>query len=157
MKIKHVVLLSNLFAIAVAATALVPTFAQAQSTQQIAQSQPTPSGLQIQRGRGMESLNLSDAQKVQMKQIKDDSKAAIANVLTPEQKAQWQSLKQGGQKKGVGGMKALNLSEAQKTQIKQIRDSARQRMEAILTPEQRAQFQQKRQNKMRSQGRTQNL
>jgi periplasmic protein CpxP/Spy len=155
MKIKSVVLLSSLVAIAFCSIAVLPAVSQTQSSQ----SQSAPAKQETRRsGKGLSNLNLNDAQKAQMKQIKDDSKAAIVNVLTPEQKATWQSLKQNRQngqtgRKGEGGMKALNLSETQKAQIKQIRDDAKQKIQNMLTPEQRTQMQQNRQNfKMRRQG-----
>jgi periplasmic protein CpxP/Spy len=142
MNIKHVLLLPSLFAIALSSVAVLPV---------VAQNQPNAEMQQLRKmGKGMANLNLSDAQKAQMKQIKDESKAAIANLLNPDQKAQWETLKQSGQrggwKKGEGAMKALNLSETQKAQIKQIRETAKQKMEAILTADQKAQMQQNRQN-----------
>ena len=43
----------------------------------------------------------------------------------------------------------MNLTETQKNQIKQIRESSKQQMQAVLTPEQQAQMKQMREN-MRS-------
>jgi Spy/CpxP family protein refolding chaperone len=40
---------------------------------------------------------------------------------------------------------AMNLSEAQKTRLKQVKQSTKSQIEAILTPAQRQQLQQKRQ------------
>ncbi|MBR8839085.1 MAG: hypothetical protein DSM106950_35070 [Stigonema ocellatum SAG 48.90 = DSM 106950] len=48
-----------------------------------------------------------------------------------------------------GQWKALNLTADQKTQIKQIRDSAKQQMDAVLTPDQKALQQQARQQHTR--------
>lgn len=106
--------------------------------------------------RGMDKLNLTDAQKSQMQQLRQETQAQIEQILTPEQRTTMQSLKQSGGKMR-GGMKELNLSEAQKQQIRQIRASAQQKMQAILTEEQRALMQQKRQNwqERRSQNRPQ--
>jgi Spy/CpxP family protein refolding chaperone len=43
-------------------------------------------------------------------------------------------------------MEAMNLSDAQKTQMRAIKESAKSKMEAILTQEQRQQLQQMRQS-----------
>ena len=48
--------------------------------------------------------------------------------------------------RGEGGWQQLNLTEAQKTRMKSIRDSAKARRDAILTPEQRATIAQARQS-----------
>ncbi|EKQ70200.1 P pilus assembly/Cpx signaling pathway, periplasmic inhibitor/zinc-resistance associated protein [Leptolyngbyaceae cyanobacterium JSC-12] len=98
----------------------------------------------MQNQRGWNKLNLTDAQKAQMKQMREQTQAQIEQILTPEQKAQWQSMKQNGGKK-PGRMQSLNLSEAQKQQIRQIRENAKQSMQSILTPEQRAILEQQRQ------------
>jgi len=48
-----------------------------------------------------------------------------------------------------GGMNALNLTNDQKAQIKQIRESAKQEMDSIYTPEQKTLRQQARQQHQR--------
>ncbi len=48
-----------------------------------------------------------------------------------------------------GGMQKLNLSDDQKAKIKQIRETARQRMQAVLTEDQKTQMQQARQQRQR--------
>lgn len=98
----------------------------------------------VQKQGGWNKLNLTDAQKAQMKQMREQTKAQIEQILTPEQKAQLQSLKQSGGKMR-GGWKSLNLSDAQKQQIRQIRENAKQSMQSILTEEQRNMLQQQRQ------------
>ncbi|MBN3926600.1 P pilus assembly/Cpx signaling pathway, periplasmic inhibitor/zinc-resistance associated protein [Nostoc sp. NMS4] len=114
-------------------------------------------------------LGLTDTQNAQIETIRRDSRTKFEAVLTPEQKAkleaakqarraEWQARKAQGQtgegqrqpgehhgrKKGDFG--DLNLSEAQKTQMRQIRESEKQQIQAVLTPEQRQKLEQFRQN-----------
>ena len=49
--------------------------------------------------------------------------------------------------RGEGKLAKLNLTEEQKGQIKKIRESARQKMDTIFTPEQKAQWQAARKNR----------
>ncbi|MBC6432652.1 P pilus assembly/Cpx signaling pathway, periplasmic inhibitor/zinc-resistance associated protein [Nostoc sp. HG1] len=105
-------------------------------------------------------LGLTDAQKTQMQAIKRDSRTKMEAVFTPEQKAKLEAAKQArqaqrqagqgqrqpGERRGKGGYADLNLTEAQKTQIRQIRESEKQQIQALLTPEQRQKLEQFRQN-----------
>lgn len=121
-----------------------------------------------QKERGpWKDLNLTDAQKNQIQAIRRDSRTKMEAVFTPEQKAkleaakqarraEWQARKaqgqtgqrQPGQHHGrrKGDFADLNLSEIQKTQIRQIRESEKQQIQAVLTPEQRQKIEQFRQN-----------
>jgi periplasmic protein CpxP/Spy len=97
-------------------------------------------------------MNLTAAQKAQMKAIHDRTRTQIEAILTPEQKAQAAAAKQAraaggarqegvrkeGGRKGGGMYKSLNLTETQKAQIKTIKDAARKEMALVLTPEQKA-------------------
>ncbi len=97
------------------------------------------------RGMGkMAGIELSAEQQAQMEQIRNETRAQIEAVLTPEQRQQWQAATQNGQRRR-GAMAALNLSEAQRTQIRQIVQSSKERVTAVLTPEQRQQIEQRRQ------------
>ncbi|AFZ24069.1 P pilus assembly/Cpx signaling pathway, periplasmic inhibitor/zinc-resistance associated protein [Cylindrospermum stagnale PCC 7417] len=112
------------------------------------------------KGRGpWQKLNLTDAQKSQLKQIRESTRAQIDQVLTAEQKAQLEKLKaerqaQRGQgqrpqqrgERGKKGFAALNLSEDQKAQIKKIMESSKQQTQAVFTPEQLEQMKQFREN-----------
>lgn len=99
-------------------------------------------------------LNLTDAQKEQMRQIKQETRAQIQEVLTPEQRAQMETMKQNRQGQNGQGqarqgrrggmMAALNLTAEQEASIKQIMQSQKARMEQVLTPEQRQQMEQMR-------------
>jgi protein CpxP len=115
-----------------------------------------------QKERGpWKELGLTDAQKTQIQAIKRDSRTKMEAVFTPEQKAKLDAAKQarqaqrqagqgqrqpGQQRRGKGGYADLNLSEAQKTQLRQIRESEKQQIQAVLTPEQRQKLEQFRQN-----------
>ncbi|MEH2159977.1 MAG: P pilus assembly/Cpx signaling pathway, periplasmic inhibitor/zinc-resistance associated protein [Nostoc sp.] len=115
------------------------------------------------------NLGLTDAQKSQIQAIRRDSRTKMSAVFTPEQKAkleaaklahraEWQARKaqgqtglglgQPGQHHGrrKGGFGDLNLTVAQKTEIRQIRESEKQQIQAVLTPEQRQKIEQFRQN-----------
>ena len=113
-------------------------------------------------------LNLSDEQKAAMKSLREQQRAGtitretfkseMAGILTPEQSAMMQQMKsQRGEHKyrGKGSkMSSLNLSDAQKVQIKELRKERRtqgrenfnrdefmSKIQAILSPEQFAKFQ----------------
>lgn len=93
-------------------------------------------------------LNLTDAQKQQMRQLKEETQNLIKDVLTPEQQAQVAAARQqnqpGQNRQRRNMMKSLNLTEAQKAKIKEIRQAQKAKMGAILTPEQQQQLQQMR-------------
>ncbi|MEH1852842.1 MAG: P pilus assembly/Cpx signaling pathway, periplasmic inhibitor/zinc-resistance associated protein [Nostoc sp.] len=114
-------------------------------------------------------LNLSSLQESQIKDIHQQTWQQIENtVFTPDQKAQfeaakqarkaaWQERKAQGQtsqqtgqhhhRHGGGIFAKLNLSQAQKDQIKALKKSERQKIKAVLTPAQQQQIQQFRQNR----------
>jgi len=91
-------------------------------------------------------LNLSDAQKEQMRALKQKTRQQVEAVLTPEQRSQLQSAIQNGQSPREA-MRSLNLTDAQREQIRAIRESSRQQRLAILTPEQRARVEQMRRDR----------
>jgi Spy/CpxP family protein refolding chaperone len=154
MKLKPLSLLAGAIALTVTA---IPFAAQAQmrssSPLQLAQMPKNERG---QKG-GWQGLNLTDAQKAEMQTIKSNTRAQIEAILTPEQKATLQAAKearqgqrQAGQgQRGKKGWANLNLSEEQKTQMREIQEASKEQMLAVLTPEQRQQMQEMRQN-MRS-------
>ena len=80
-------------------------------------------------------------QKAQMEAIRNDAKSKIEAVLTPEQRQQLeQSSPSGGERKGRGFPRVSGLTDAQRTQIREIRAASRQQMDAVLTAEQKAQI-----------------
>jgi Spy/CpxP family protein refolding chaperone len=94
-------------------------------------------------------LNLTEAQKAQIKTIHENAKTQRQNVLTAEQSAQITAA-QSGDRKGV--RKALNLTDAQKQQMKAITESTKQQVEAILTAEQKQQIAKLRSEKQSQRG-----
>lgn len=78
-----------------------------------------------------------------MRALRQKTKEQIMAVLTPSQRSQLASALQSGQSFRQA-MRSLNLTDAQKQQIRAIRESSRQQRLAILTPEQRAQLEQRR-------------
>ena len=115
----------------------------------------------LAQGKG-NRLNLTDAQKTQMRQIREATRAQIESVLTQEQKdklraameqrrqqREQQQAQQGGERRGQRGQvwASLNLTAEQQAQIKRIREESRQKMQAVLTPEQQQQMQQMRQER----------
>ncbi len=144
MNIKTLLLVPGAIALSLSCISMVPALAQVND-----------SVAPVQLQRGMNKLNLTDAQKAQLKQLREETKAQIQQILTPDQRAKMQSFqsnRQPGQqpgngKKWGGHWKELNLTDAQKQQIRQIRENAKQKMQAILTPEQRAMLQQNRQER----------
>ena len=80
-------------------------------------------------------------QKAQMEAIRNDAKSKMDTVLTAEQRQQLeQSSPDGGERRGRGFPKISGLTDAQKTQMKEIRSASRQQMDAVLTSEQKAQI-----------------
>ncbi len=94
-------------------------------------------------------LNLTEAQKAQLKQIGQSTRSQIQAVLTPQQQEQMKQVRAEGQKMREM-VKDLNLTADQKTKIRDIMQASRQQMEAVLTPEQRAQLRQQIQSRIQS-------
>ncbi|XHX80743.1 MAG: hypothetical protein RBJ76_12660 [Stenomitos frigidus ULC029] len=142
-------------ALAIALSAAVPMLPVAAQTQ----TQTPPAGQYQKRGA---KLNLTEAQKAQLKQIREATRSQIDAILTPEQKAQLDAAKQQRQQRQAGqpgqlgqpGQKprgkwaALNLTADQKASMQAIRQDAKQKMDAVLTAEQRQQLEQRRQQRL---------
>lgn len=92
------------------------------------------------KGGAFKQLNLSDAQKQQLKTIHESSKQQVEGVLTDDQRAKLATAIQSGNKKGA--WKSLNLTSEQKQKIRDIHKSDKEQSLAVLTPEQRTQLQQ---------------
>ncbi|MEH1842444.1 MAG: P pilus assembly/Cpx signaling pathway, periplasmic inhibitor/zinc-resistance associated protein [Nostoc sp.] len=163
MKLKALSLVAGAIALTLTATSFAVD-AQTASPSPVLLAQT----LQKERGPWKE-LGLTDAQKTQIQAIRRDSRTKMEAVLTPEQKAkleaakqarraEWQARKAQGQTgqgqrqpgqyhgRKKGDFADLNLSEIQKNQIKQIRQSEKQQIQAVFTPEQRQKLEQFRQN-----------
>lgn len=158
MKIKTLSLIAGTLAIALTTT---PFTAQAQTET----NQPRPRREMMEKGP-FRRLNLTDAQKAQIKQIHESTRTKIEAVLTPEQKTKLEAAKaemkarhqarknsnqkwEGRDRDKENIFESLNLTDAQKKEIKAIRESAKTQMETVLTPEQKAKMEQFKQN-MRS-------
>jgi periplasmic protein CpxP/Spy len=101
--------------------------------------QAAPTGDRTERSAFKQQLNLTDAQKAQLKQIRTETRTQMEAVLTDSQKAQIKTMKEsrGQANRQKGGWKQLGLTDAQKTQLKQIRESAKSRSEQVYTPAQK--------------------
>lgn len=150
MKIKLMPLLAGLITLSAVAT---PLLVKAQANTP-AQAQPT----QTTRQGKWDKLGLSDAQKQQLRQIHDEMRTEIyKTVLTPQQQAQLDAARQNrqaGQNRQAdqarqggkrGFMASLNLTDAQKAKMKEIKETYKPRFQAVFTPAQQQQMQQMRQ------------
>jgi Spy/CpxP family protein refolding chaperone len=97
------------------------------------------------RGDGWKKLNLTDAQKAQLKTIRENAKTQRQAVFTPDQLAKLEQARKSGDRKGV--WKTLNLTDAQKQQLKAIEQTTKDQMKAVLTPEQQQQLAQMKQDR----------
>ncbi len=141
MKIKPLVLLPGAIAVLfVAAAPLMPPLTDGVAAQTAPGVRPNRAD-QMQRGKGWQELNLTDAQKAQMRQVRESAKQRMGAILTGEQQAQLQAARQQRQRPN------LNLTEAQKAQMKAVREDTQRQIEAILTPEQRQKLQEMRQQR----------
>jgi Spy/CpxP family protein refolding chaperone len=148
MKGKTLLFIAAAFALTLTATPLVAqvqqTFPSGQAGQEFAEKGP------------WKKLGLTYTQKTEIQRIHRNTRAEMDKVLTTEQKeelkaAMQERQTQRSQGEGRGKWKkdiftSLNLTDAQKSQIQEIRELSRKQMEAVLTPAQRQQLQQMQQN-----------
>ena len=125
--------------VAVGAVA-IPNLVAAQNTTQNSTEKRKP-----RQGEGWKQLNLTEAQKSQMKSIRESAKARSQAVLTAEQRAIMEQARQSGDRKGV--RKSLNLTDAQKQQMKAIAEDTKTQMKNVLTPAQQQQVEQMKQQR----------
>lgn len=155
MKIKLMPMLAGAIALGVVAT---PFAVKAQAHHS---GQPLLAQAQRQEHQGKwAKLNLTDAQKEQMRQIRKDTHNQIQAILTQDQLDKLKTLmqnrrgqnRQGQNQQGQNRqarrnvMAELNLTDDQKAKIKQIMEQQKTRMQQVLTTEQQQQLQQMRQN-----------
>jgi periplasmic protein CpxP/Spy len=153
------------------ASAIVLPLSLAMTLPALAQtSAPTPPSAQPDR-MPRRALNLTSEQQAQMDEIHQNERSQIDDILTTEQKAQLETARENhqrsrqsesgerpegqpegqpgerpeGRRGGGRGFEALNLTADQRTQIEAVRSTAREQMDAVLTPEQRQQLEQHRQ------------
>ena len=130
--------------VAVGAVA-IPNLVSAQNTTQNSTEKRKP-----RQGEGWKQLNLTEAQKAQMKSIRESAKARHQSVLTAEQRAIMEQARQSGDRKGV--RKSLNLTDAQKQQMKAIAEDTKAQMKNVLTPAQQQQLEQMKQQRQSNRG-----
>ena len=119
---------------AIGAIALIPFVVNAQTTVPQFLSQFRP----------MQQLNLTADQRAKLKETRQATRAQLENLLTAEQKQQFQTAIADG-KAPMEAIESLNLSETQRSQARAILQTAHQQTEAVLTPEQKQQMRQVRQ------------
>ncbi|MEN9218540.1 MAG: hypothetical protein Q6J33_05990 [Gloeomargarita sp. DG_2_bins_126] len=102
-------------------------------------------------------LNLTPEQQQRIQQIRQNARAQMQQVLTPEQRQQLSQLQGQPPEQRRLSLKNLNLTDAQKAQMRQIRANTRQQIEAILTSEQRQQLEARRQQWQQRRGQPGNL
>jgi periplasmic protein CpxP/Spy len=137
--------------IPILAGAIALTFA---ATPLMVNAEPNPNaplpGEGSQPFKKIEGLNLTQDQKDKIKEIRENTRTQIQGILTTEQQEQFKTAMQSGQRQRPRQVFAtLNLTEQQKTQIRQIMQTSKQQMQAVLTPEQQQKVEQFR-NNMRS-------
>ncbi len=155
MKLKLMPVLTGAVVIALTATPLVVKAAPIAPGQQL-----LAQAARQQRQGKFANLNLTQEQKDRMRQLRQETQREIEGVLTPQQLEQYKAAMQSrrgmmrnsngnlanarqGQQRGRQNVfDSLNLSSSQKDRIQQIRQQSRDRMQSILTREQRDQLQQ---------------
>ncbi len=92
------------------------------------------------------SLNLSDTQKQQLRQIEQDTQKQVEQVYRPDQLAKVQAanlkLQQGQRVHFRDVINSLNLDANQKARLKQIQEAQKVKVLQVFTPEQRRQYEQ---------------
>jgi len=130
--------------VAVGAVA-IPSLVSAQSSTQNSTEKRKP-----RQGEGWKQLNLTEAQKAQIKTIRASAKTRRQSVFTTEQRAIMAQARQSGDLKGV--RKSLNLTDAQKQQMKAIAEDTKTQMKNVLTPAQQQQLEQMKQQRQANRG-----
>lgn len=130
----------NLTALLLSALALTctatPLLVQAQTSEQAP----------ARAKRGFAELNLTETQQAAIKQIRQDTRAKMQQILTPEQVSLLaQTKSQSGNRRAAKA--ALNLTEAQKAEMKALKRATREQIKAVLTPAQQEQLRQKMQQR----------
>jgi Spy/CpxP family protein refolding chaperone len=91
-------------------------------------------------------LDLTQEQQDKIAQIRRETRSQIEALLTPEQQEQLKALRQNNRQQQREAFRAareaVNLSDTQIAQMREIRKSARTEMQAILTPQQQEQLRQ---------------
>lgn len=105
----------------------------------------TPLVLHAQSDRPIQDLpqfagvELTQDQQDELAQIREETRAQIEAILTPEQLELFRAAKESGQVRREA-FAQMNLSDEQRAQIREIREAAKSESQAILTPEQQEQI-----------------
>lgn len=148
-KSKSLLILAGAVALSVSLASTMPAFSQSNN--------PATSP-QRNRMRPPNFLNLTSEQQAQMEQIYQNERSQIDTILTADQKAQlqreWANRKPSTgenhrtpptgerQEPPSSPFASLNLTAEQRSQIEAVKESSKEQMDAVLTPEQRQQLQQ---------------
>ena len=93
-----------------------------------------------ERMRAMRSLDLNDEQRAQLQDIREETHAAVDDVLTDEQQAQLQAMRaeHSGRHKNrrEDFAEELNLTPEQQTELDAIKENAQAQVEEVLNDEQ---------------------
>lgn len=146
MKIKLMPMLAGAIVLGAAAIPFAVN-AQANSSGQQLLAQAQQRQRQGKEGKWAK-LNLTDAQKQEMRRIKEETRTQMQSILTPEQQATVQAAMQNGQGRNRQGWKEIkeSLTDAQKAQMRTLMEQQKARIEALLTDDQKQQLQQMRQD-----------
>lgn len=142
----NVMLIPALLGLILAAPVITAPAAQAQV--ELAQ--------QTARKGPLADLNLTPEQQQRIQQIRQNARTQMQQILTPEQRQQLSQLQGQPPAQKRASLRNLNLTDAQKERMKQIRTSTRQQIEALLTPEQRQQLEARRQQWQQRRGQSNN-
>ncbi|MEL6166341.1 MAG: hypothetical protein AAFR37_22225, partial [Cyanobacteria bacterium J06628_3] len=74
--------------------------------------------------------NLTQAQRNQIEEVRDNARSQVESVLTPQQEVEFQSAVENGRKMR-SAVANLNLSQEQQTQIDEIMQVAKEQKKAI--------------------------
>lgn len=105
----------------------------------------TPLALQAQSNRSIQDspqfagVELTQEQQDELTQIREETRAQIEAILTPEQLELFRAAKESGQVRREA-FAAMNLSDEQRAEIREIRESAKAQSQEILSPEQQEQI-----------------
>lgn len=155
-QIKPLSLLAGAIALSLSFATALPAFSQATGRPPAPDEQPTDQPTRQNRmPRHRNLLNLTSDQRAQMQEIHQNERSQIENILTAEQKAQLETVRENrgtarrGENRGMPGRRfeSLNLTSEQRSQIESVRSTARDQMDAILTPEQRQQMEEYKQQR----------
>ncbi len=87
------------------------------------------------------ALNLTQAQKDQIAQIRKESREQMKGIISQDQRDKYKAAIEAG-KTRQEAKAAMNITDAQKAQMKSMKQATKAKIDATLTTEQRTQLQQ---------------